>query len=852
MPPRCLRAIPLLILGLAAPLCAQNGDRRGEAQPPPPEHIQIPPAPALAAAEALRTFTLVPGFHAELVAADPLVGDPIAMQFGPDGRLWVLEMHGFMNNADGRGEDRPLGCVAVLEDTDGDGRMDKRTVFCTGFVMPRAISLVGDGLLVAEPTHLWFFRDTDGDGVADEKTEIATDYGNTTNPEHNANGLMWAMDNWIYSANHTTRFHYEGGGKFTRDTTITRGQWGITQDDTGRIYYNSNSDPLRFDAVPSAYLRRNPNFTGAGTNVQLAPATLRVWPGRVTPGINRGYKTLDSAGKMYAVTAACGPVIYRGALFPAEFRGDAFICEPAGNLIKRIKLTEKDGALRGTNAYDGQEFLTSTDERFRPVNLGNGPDGALYVVDMYRGVIQHKIYVTSYLRKQIEERGLADGIGKGRIWRIVPDGAPKADFKPGLAGASDAKLVQALGAANGWTRDTAQRLLVEKRDPAPAAALREFAATAANPLGRVHALWTLDGLGALARPEILHALGDPDPRVCAAAVRLAEKFLAPQPDPEVLARLVALTASPEPAVRLQLALSLGDAKVPAAGAALRTLVRAAGRQPYLADAVVSGLAGREAEFVAALAADPSAAARGGEVARFATAAVLKSGDAAQIDRVLAVAAADTAPEWVRTAVLAGVRYFLPKSAEGTAFTGSLPAEPKPLVTLAAAKDAPGAAIANQLLRQLKWPGKPGVVETAARPLTAAEQKLFDQGKAQFATLCAACHQPGGQGLAGLAPPLIYSRWVLGDPRILARIVLCGKVQDNLTMPPWRAALNDEAVAGALTFIRRSWGHEADPVTPAVVAEARAATTGRAEPWSDADLDELVQELGPASAPPAAR
>jgi mono/diheme cytochrome c family protein len=177
------------------------------------------------------------------------------------------------------------------------------------------------------------------------------------------------------------------------------------------------------------------------------------------------------------------------------------------------------------------------------------------------------------------------------------------------------------------------------------------------------------------------------------------------------------------------------------------------------------------------------------------------------------------------------------------FVGSLPTEPKALVAFAEQKDNPDATTATDLLKLLKWPGKPGMA-AAARELTADEQALFDKGKAQFAALCVACHQPNGQGLAGLAPSLLYSRWVLGDPRVLSRIVLCGKAQENLTMPPWKAALSDEAIAGVLTFIRRSWGQDADPVTVATVTEARADTAKKDTPWSDADLEDLVQSLGP--------
>jgi glucose/arabinose dehydrogenase/mono/diheme cytochrome c family protein len=852
---RILRLTPLLAL-FTLRLLAQHGDRAGEQQKPVDPNLPVPPSPILAAEEERATFKVAPGFHVDLVAGDPLIGDPTVIQFGPDGRLWVLEMRGFMPNADATGEREPVGSVAVLEDTDGDGRFDKRTVFADQLVLPRALSLVGDGLLVGEPTHLWYYPHTHGPMPATDRIEIANNYGNITNPEHNANGLMWDLDNWIYSANHTDRYRWQGDGKFAKDTTITRGQWGIAQDDYGRIYHNSNSDPLRFDAIASAYLKRNPNYNAAGANVQLVPATLKVFPGRVTPGINRGYKTLDAEGKMYAVTAACGPVVYRGALFPAEFRGDGFIAEPAGNLIKRIKLTEKDGALTGANAYEGSEFLTSSDERFRPVNVFNGPDGALYVVDMYRGIIQHKIYMTSFLRAQVEARGLEKGRGFGRIWRIAPDGAPPGNFRQiALATASAPDLVAKLADPNGWVVDTAQRLLVERHDAAAIAPLRQtltasipaVGAVDVQSLARIHALWTLDGIGALDQATVLRALNDPDAHVCAAAVRVAEKFLvAGGADPEIVARLVALVHDrAEPAVRLQLALSLGTPHTKEADAALRALVVAAGRQPFLADAVVSGLAGREAEFVEALAVDPQAAARSVDAVRFATSAVLKSGDAARIERVFTVAGAESTPVWAKSAVLSGVRLFLPKSPDGKrTFPGLLPAEPKALLALAKTETTAGET-AKQLLTQLKWTGKPGMDAIAVRPLTADEQALFDKGKAQFAVLCATCHQPNGQGLAGLAPSLVYSRWVLGDPRILARIVLCGKVQDNLVMPPWKAALSDEAIAGTLTFIRRSWGQEADPITVATVAEARKDTAKRDEPWSDADLEELAQSLAPA-------
>lgn len=846
MSPCFLRCLPFLFLA-AAPLRAQNGDIAGEAQASVPAHWVIPPAPVLSPADEAKTFKLAPGFRVELVAAEPLVRDPIAMQFGPDGRVWVVEMPGYMRDINATGDKDPIGRIVVLSDTDGDGRMDKRVVFLDGLVLVRALCLVDGGLLFAEPPKLWFARDTDGDGVADSKVEVAADYGGTGNVEHLPNGLLWAMDNWIYNANHTSRYRYEGNGKFSREATISRGQWGITQDDVGRIYYNSNSDPLRADLVPAAYFRRNPNLTTrTGTGFQLAPPDLPLWPGRITPGVNRGYKTLRPDGTLPAVTAACSPVIYRGTLFPREFWSDAFICDPSVNVVKRIVLVERDATVRGSNAYEKTEFMTSRDERFRPVSIYNGPDGALWLVDIYRGVIQERTYVTSYLRKQIDQRGLAQPTGLGRLWRIVPEGAPPAKLKLSLDRATPTELVQALGHSNGWTRDTAQRLLVEKRGagvaPATIAALREFAAKAENPLGRLHALWTLDGLGAVDRAVVLGALGDRDARVCTAAVRLAEKFLQPAIDGEIFGRLRALAVHPETMVRLQLAFSLGEARSPEGDAVMRELLGSTGFQAFLADAILSGLAGREEPFVEALVrgnleASPATTA----TVAAATSAVMKSKEAARIARVLALASDAKTAAWARTAVLDGVERFIPKMSNGRVLTATLPAEPAPLVALAA-QAGPESARAGRLLESLRWPGKAGMAAAQQVKLSAEEQARFDKGKAQFAALCAACHQPEGQGLPGLAPALVNSRWLLGDERITARIVLVGKARDNLTMPGLRAVLDDEAIASVLTFARNSWGHTAGAVSPAVVAEARAATLQREDPFGEDGLVSLEKSL----------
>jgi hypothetical protein len=296
---------------LAMAAWAQRGDHRdapGETQPPPT--FPIPPAPALVPDEALKTFRVAPGFRIELVASEPLVEDPVAIAFDPDGRIWAVEMRGWMNDVDGAGNDQPIGRIVMLEDTDGDGRMDRTAVFMDGLVMPRAIQLARDGVLVAAPPQLWFCRDTDGDGKADEKTEIAADYMNLptpqANPENDPNALLWNLDNWLYSARYPARFRYRDG-QWERSRVTAVGQWGLSQDNYGRHFFSTNQDQLRANPLPAHYGSRNPHlYRPAGWNAQVA-SDQRVWSVRVSPAANRGYRpgVLRADGTLRVFEAAC-------------------------------------------------------------------------------------------------------------------------------------------------------------------------------------------------------------------------------------------------------------------------------------------------------------------------------------------------------------------------------------------------------------------------------------------------------------------------------------------------------------------------------------------------------------------
>jgi mono/diheme cytochrome c family protein/glucose/arabinose dehydrogenase len=833
---KCSVSICVLV-ALALPASwalAQSGDRAGELQAPLPDHLRSPPAPPLKPEDALRSFRLHPGFRVELVAAEPLVFDPVAMSIGADGRIWVVEMRGFMNHIDGSGEDAPVGSIAILDDRDGDGRMDTRTEFAGGLVMPRAVAPVANGALVAEPPNLWFYEDRNGDGKAEGRTLVAGDYGDRSNPEHTANGLMWAMDNWIYNANHTVRFRHESGA-WRREGTVFRGQWGITQDDVGRLYYNTNSDPLRMDVLPAEYLRRNPHLVApAGVNVQLARAQdTPVWPARITLGVNRGYRMLRDDGTLPAVTAACGPVIYRGAAFPAEFTGNAFIAEPSANLVKRLIVDADASVPIARNAHDRTEFLASTDERFRPVNLYNGPDGALYVVDMYRGIIQHRIYLTTYLRNQIEERGLDAPVGLGRIWRIVPDGerASPSHRKPDLGDASVKRLVASLGHREAWWRDTAQRLLVERRDRRAIAPLRKLARGSRESLARLHALWTLDGVDAVDWTTVQAALSDPDVDVAVAAARLSERFFGKEAS-RTLDALHARAGWGEPKFLRQLALSLGAGPAKEVDAALMRLAARHGGQPYMADAIVSSLPGREDAAIGwlAKAGNPEAA----KVVVSLAAAILQSKDPRRIDALLAHLNDDAAAPWLADSIMSGVDRFIPgsKDRRRTAF---LPSEPRPLIDLSR-QSTPLGVRAAEALRYLRWQGRPVDQSAVLASLNPAQRVRYERGEREFA-VCAACHQSGGEGMAGLAPPLVASTWVTGGVAALARIVLNGKTSAHSTMPPL-AALDDETLAAILTYIRKSWGHEAGAVAPAEIQAIRAEVSNRGEPWTESELAPL--------------
>src|SRR4051812_18907233 len=596
-----LRSVALFVVVAVVTAFGSQSSPSNRAWPPGVQKVSDE-SPPLAPEEALKTFYMPPGYHLELVASEPFIQEPVALDWDPEGRLWAVEMPGFMADITGSNEYDPIGRVVVLEDTNGDGRMDKRTVFADGLVLARSLKILEHGVLVAEPPNLWLMRDTNGDLRADQKELVTNHFSRRGgDPQNAGNGFPWSLDNWMHTAGETDLELRLKNGKFQFQTTLERGEWGITEDDAGRIYRNTNESALHVDLVQTAYYARNPSLLRtSGSYERLAddtPELNTVWPVRPNPGTNRAYQAgIDRPdGSLAEFTSVCAPVVYRGDRLPADVYGSVFVAEPAANVVSRIVLDDSSGTLRARKAYDRGEFLASTDERFRPVYISNAPDGTLYIADMYRGIIEHRISITQYLRDQIIGRKLDRPDGMGRIYRVVHETTVR-DTSRAVPSGSSGELVTLLSHPNGWRRDTAQRLLVERGDRSVAPALLKLAREAGDWRARLRGLWTLDGLDAIEPTVVAGALEDESPYVRASAVRLAERWLA-EGNQQIAGALLKKTDDPDVAVRRQLAASLGAMPPGQREAAITTMLERHGDDAVTMDAALSSVGGSEADVL---------------------------------------------------------------------------------------------------------------------------------------------------------------------------------------------------------------------------------------------------------------
>ena len=520
--------------------------------------------------EELATFELAPGYVAELFAAEPMVQEPVLTVWDRDGAMYVAEMRSYMQDVAGTGtKTLKNGRIKKLVDTDGDGRADKVTVFADNLNLPRCILPLGDWIAVRETDTMDViaFRDKDGDGVADEK-KILYKRGpvGRNSPgksvEHQDSGLMWNIDNRIYITYNMESYRYTNGEWKAEKARGHWTQWGLTHDDEGEIYWSTNSDP-----VVEAYI--HPKYWGIPQKVSKTkiPAIPVVLPKQYDPSFMKAYSTCllnDRGGSAAAVrsfTSACGQSIYRSDKFPVDTRGNYFVVDPTIHVVRRARISKTGDVIKLHRLEaEGQEFMRSSDINSRFVNTAVGPDGCLYVTDMYRGIIQDAPWLNPQSRENIKKNGLDKNIKHGRIWRIRhKDFTPrKAPQMPKMSQESTFALLRHFDNEAGWWRDEAQKEIVLRKDGKSVIPhLQGMARFGATALGRLHALWTLEGLDAVDVDFLKFIIQDRDERVRKAAVQIAERFFTQTDAVNALAK--PLKNDKSSALAKQLILSLGFA-----------------------------------------------------------------------------------------------------------------------------------------------------------------------------------------------------------------------------------------------------------------------------------------------------
>jgi glucose/arabinose dehydrogenase len=462
-------SLSLVIVVILLAMCTNSRETEGELKEAgfdSPRTVNKDPTPGyLTPEESLNSFRIPHGYHLELVADESMLSEPVAISWDGNGRMFVTQMETYMQTVDTTGEHQHGSRVMLLEDTNNDGKMDKSSVYIDKLMLPRMILAVGDELLVNETDtyDIYAYKDSNHDGVADQKRKVYhTDKKAFGNLEHQRSGLDWNLDNWIYITVDPLRFQYKNG-KLVTDSLISgsNGQWGLTHDNYGRLYYS----------------RAGAENAGSGFHINPSYGALEfadayndstfgaVWPIIKTPDIQGGLKRIREDTTLNHFTAANGQSIFRGDRLPKTLIGDYLINEPVARIIRRAKIIDTNGKRTLKNAYEKEEFIASSDMNFRPVNTYTGPDGCLYIVDMNRGIIQEGTWTGqgSYLRKQILRLGLQKNIQHGRIWRLVHDGMPRGP-RPNMLDETSAHLVAYLDHPNGWWRDNAQKEIVLRND----------------------------------------------------------------------------------------------------------------------------------------------------------------------------------------------------------------------------------------------------------------------------------------------------------------------------------------------------------------------------------------------------
>jgi putative membrane-bound dehydrogenase-like protein len=526
---------------------------------------------------ALSTFEVPAGFKIELIASEPLISDPVDMEIDEYGNMYVVEMHGYPLDKSGSGN------IILLKDNNGDGKMDERIVFADNLILPAGVMRWKKGILVTDAPNLLYLEDSDQDGKADIRDTVLSGFA-LSNPQHNTNNPMYGLDNWIYighqGATSTREYKEEFGDEGSEiifpgspdaqklpknanglsvrfmpdkkwiETLSYQTQFGHAFDQWGNWFGCNNSNQGYHEVIANRYFQRNKNLV-ISNSIQHMSDHLNapeVFPTTTHPD----RQLLTDVGVM---TSGCGITVYDGGAFPAPFdKNVSFMAEPVSNLVHADIIKDKGSSFEASAILNNKEFLTSTDAWSRPVNFYVGPDGSLYMLDYYRRVIESPEWMSE---KAVKEGGLYDGSDMGRIYRITATGQKNPELTKGskLGDESSEKLVEHLSDNNRWWRTNSQRLLVDRKDRKVIPSLLKMAGNSASPMGRLHALWTLEGLGELSPAMIEQALKDSEPGIRVNAIKLAELHL--KDFPQLFKTLRSVQNDKDPKVRLQLLLSLG-------------------------------------------------------------------------------------------------------------------------------------------------------------------------------------------------------------------------------------------------------------------------------------------------------
>tara|TARA_R110000822_G_scaffold25433_1_gene76970 strand:+ start:532 stop:2772 length:2241 start_codon:yes stop_codon:yes gene_type:complete len=716
----------------------------------------------------LEDYKVEEGFELEMVASEPLLTAPVAIDFDTKGRIWVAEMAGFMVNLEGDDEDLPSGSIKILEDLDNDGIMDHAKTFLDSLVMPRALALVYGGLLYAESPNLWFVEIEDDKPV--NRVLVDSLYATVGNPEHQPNGLMMNLDNWIYNAKSNFRYQRKDG-VWKKEPTTNRGQWGISHDNFGRLYYNNNSTQLLGDHILPNRLVRNKYFIPRKGVDETLTKDNRVYPLHAA-SVNRGYEegVLNQDSLLVNVTAACGPLVYRGGMFPADYDQNVFVCVPEANLIKRNILSFYGDRVEAKQAWQGKEFLASTDEGFRPVNLSNGPDGNMYVVDMHRGVIQHYAFLSPYLKKISAEKKLDTILDYGRILRVRSKDKLAREI-PDLETLPAPRLLDFLKDSNGWIRDRAQQYLIHKNDKGVLPGLKEMALDNKSPLAQLHALYVLKGLNVLSFDFLQQLAISGGPEATAHALVLMEDYASEKNVPKAKDLFAELLNRNEPMLDLYLSTTLGIwAK-------------------YDQEVFFSFIYDLSSKYK---------------------------------DNVI-----------VQEAILSG--------SEGVMSALKLKLEEKDnlkntdLDVLAAAS----------LERQEN--NRPNYIYSTQ--IARADSRT--NGAILFRQICASCHSSSGEGIRGLAPPLVGSEYISNHLEQLGLIILHGlkgpllingEVYDNNHQMPglkYNKSLSDKDISDIISYVTNAFSVNPKGLKPEKIKELRGVSSKDGMEYTEKELFEQI-------------